>query len=142
MEPVILRMIPFQIDLEGLRKKLHVREESSYLKDLVCMVEEAREISRPKALYRMAFIDENGENTGLVEGSRFQSRVLRVNLGEAQRVFPFLATCGTEMEDWANRIGDPLHRFWAESIKEMAVQHASRFTEEHLSERFRARCRE
>ena len=137
MEPIILDSIPFQVDLETLKKKLHVREGSPYWGDLLRLAEEARDIAKPKAVYRMAFIDEKGEEDVLVEGVRFQSRILRVNLGEAQRVFPFVATCGTEMEEWTDRMGDMLRKFWAETLKEIAVQSASRFVEEDLVERYR-----
>jgi hypothetical protein len=137
VEPIILDSIPFQVDLETLKKKLHVREGSPYWGDLLRLAEEARDIAKPKAVYRMAFIDEKGEEDVLVEGVRFQSRILRVNLGEAQRVFPFVATCGTEMEEWTDRMGDMLRKFWAETLKEIAVQSASRFVEEDLVERYR-----
>ncbi len=133
MEPVIIDHIPFQIDLENLKKTLHIKESSPFLKDLLSLVGEAEKIGRPKALYRMAFIDGKGEDYVAVEGVKFKSRILRVNLEKAQRVFPYLVTCGLEMENWANQISDVLKRFWAETIKEMAMRFAHTVMEEHLT---------
>ena len=133
MEPVIINHIPFRIDLEGLKKNLHCKEGSPLLKDLLSLVEEAEGIGRPKALYKMAFIDEKGEDYVGVEGVKLKSRILRVNLEKVQRVFPYLVTCGVELESWANQISDILKRFWADTIREMAMRFAHALMEEHLT---------
>lgn len=132
MEPIILPDISFQMDLESLKQKLHIKEGSSYLGDLVHLADEAESIGRPKAIYKLAFIDEKGEDSVIVENVRLKSRILRVNLEQAQRVFPYVVTCGMELEDWANRIEDVLQRFWAETIKEMVLRVAHAAMEEHL----------
>jgi len=80
----------------------------------------------------LAFIDEKREDSVIVENVRLKSRILRVNLEQAQRVFPYVVTCGMELEDWANRIDDVLQRFWAETIKEMVLRVAHTAMEEHL----------
>ncbi len=132
MEPIVMTDIPFRIDLENLKKTLHFKGDGPLLQDLVSLVEEGERIGRPKALYRMAFVDERGEDYVVVEGVGFKSRILRVNLGESQRVFPYLVTCGVELEDWANQISDVLKQFWAGTIREMAMRSAHTVMEEHL----------
>jgi len=137
MESVVLQDISFQIDRESLKKKLHIKEGSPYLADLIRLVEEAERKGRPKALYGLAFVDEKGEDIVIVDGIRLKSRVLRVNLEQVQRVFPYVVTCGMELEDWAIRIEDVLQRFWAETIKEMVLRIAHAAMEEHLMDRYR-----
>jgi hypothetical protein len=136
METIILRDIPFQIEMEDLKQKLHVKDGSPYLGDLIHLADEAGKIGRPKALYKLAFIDEKGDDFIIVDGTRLKSHVLRVNLEQAQRVFPYVVTCGMELEDWANRIEDVLKRFWAETIKEMVLRMAHTGMEEHLLDRY------
>ncbi len=137
MEPILVRPASFKVDLEELKKSLHIKEETSYLQDLLHLTGESEQIARPKALYKLAFVDEKGENYVVIEGARFKSHILRVNLERAQRVFPYVVTCGMELEDWANQINDVLHRYWAETIKEMALRFAHRAMEAHLMERYR-----
>jgi hypothetical protein len=60
------------------------------------------------------------------------SRVLRVNLDEAYRVFPFAATCGVELDEWASSLGDLLRAFWSEAIREDALRAASRAVHRHI----------
>jgi hypothetical protein len=132
LDPIVIDHIPFQIDLEDLKKRLHFKEGSPVLQDLIELVGEAERIGKPKALYSLAFIEGRGEDYVLIEGTKFKSRILRINLEQAQRVFPYLVTCGMELENWASQIGDVLKRFWAETIKEMTLRLAHTVMEEHL----------
>jgi hypothetical protein len=137
VKPVFLQSTPFQIDRESLFRQLCLKEGNPHLQDLTELVEEAERIGSPKALYKLCFIDEKGDDYVVVEGVKLKSRVLRVNLDKAQRVFPYLVTCGMELEDWANRMEDILWRYWAEAIKEMAMRHAYTVMEEHLADHYR-----
>jgi hypothetical protein len=137
VEPVILRDIPFQIDLEDLKKKLRLKDASPFIQDVTRLAEEALNIGKPKAIYKLAFIEEKSEDRVVIDGVGFESHILRVNLDQAQRVFPYVASCGMELEDWANRIEDTLLRFWAETIKEMVLRYAYARMEEDLIERYR-----
>jgi hypothetical protein len=73
----------------------------------------------------------------VVEGVRFTSRVLRVNLDRAHRVFAFVATCGTELEAWYRAQSDLLRQFWAETIAEMALESILGVLRRHVVARFR-----
>ncbi len=116
---------------------MHVRPGSSSSGELEQLLAEACRIARPRAMYRMAAITGRGEDWVEVEGRRFDSRVLSVNLAGAQRVFAYLATCGPELQQWADGIGDMLQRFWAEAIKEAALFCAVRALETDLDLRYR-----
>ncbi len=137
MEPIILENIPFQIDVEALKNKLHIKGESNHARELEQLVEEAHSIGKPKALYKVAFIKSKGDNYVVVDGVTLTSRVLRVNLEQTHRVFSFVATCGMELEDWGNQIGDVLHHYWAETIKELALRLAREVMEQYLVEQHR-----
>ena len=120
MESGVLNAIPFQIDLEQLAKQLRIKEGSGHLEKLQKLAEQAQAAGKPKAAYRMAYIEERTDDRVKVNGVVLTSRVLRVNLDKAHRVFPFVATCGRELEDWSQGVTDILEKFWADAIKEMA----------------------
>jgi hypothetical protein len=136
LNTITLDDIPFQIDVGDLRTKSRVKEESRRADDLRRLVETAQAIGKPKALYKVAFVESKDTNTVVVDGVTFTSRVLRVNLESAHRVFPFVATCGMELEDWARSIDDLLQRYWAETISEMALRAARQALDEHLVGRY------
>lgn len=133
----LLDAIPFAPDLAGLMQRLRIRPGSSNCAEFERLFAEASPLAHPRALYRLASVGERGEDWVAVEGRRFVSRVLRVNLANAQRVFAYLATCGPELQAWADGIDDMLLRFWAEGIKEAALHCAMRALEADLEQRYR-----
>ena len=137
MNTVILDNIPFQVDIGSLMAELHMKQDGRHAGEVQRLAQDAQSIARPKALYKIAFIEAKDTRTVVVDGVTFTSRVLRVNLESAQRVFPFVATCGMELEDWARSHGDVLHRFWAETINEMALRVAIAALHEHLEQTLR-----
>ncbi len=134
MDTVILDHIPFQIDLDDLMQTLHVKAHSRHTDELERLGRAAQAIGRPKAMYKVAYIESKGEDTIAADGVVFASRVLRVNLEHAHRIFPYVVTCGMELEEWARSIKDLLQHFWADAINEWTLRSASQFLEEHLVE--------
>jgi hypothetical protein len=137
MDPIVIDRIPFQLDLEGLKKKLHVKDQSSLAKDLEQLVAEAHSLGRPKALYRVSFIESKGDDCITVEGVTLKSRVLRVNLDGVYRIFPYAVTCGTELDDWTRGMTDLLTSFAADTIKEDVLYQAIHHLMDHLKESHR-----
>ncbi len=134
---VILDDIPFHIKLDSLMKKLHVNTGSSSARELRRIASDAQVIAKPKVVYKVAFIESRGEDFVIVDGITLTSRILRVNLEQAHRVFPYVATCGTELDEWSSSIDDMLLRYWVDTIKEMALRTAMKTLGEHLQDRFR-----
>lgn len=136
MEPIVLDSIPFHADREALAKRLHLTPESAAWPEVMALLEHAEAVGRPKALYGVAYIDERGDDYIVVDGQRLTSRVLRVNVGDAHRIFPYTATCGAELEAWAASLDDMLQSFWSEAIREAALRSASVALLEHLNATF------
>lgn len=136
MDAVVLGNIPFRPDLQGLKRNPRVKS-GGYADRLTRLVQEAEAIARPRALYGAAYIESKNESSVVVDGITFDSRMLRVNLENAQRLFPFVATCGTELHEWAAAQDDILQRYFADAIGEMALRQALGFLREHLTKRYR-----
>lgn len=100
------------------------------------MVEVAEPLIKAKALYKVSYIDQRGENTVEVNGVTFSSRVLRVNLDKIERVFPFIITIGKALEDRASSSSDLLRQFYLESLGDMALRSSRRHVEEYLKRLF------
>jgi hypothetical protein len=136
MDPIVLDQFPFHLDVEDLKKKLHVREGSSLAKELQHLMAEAQDLGRPKALYKVAFIESKGDDSITVDGITLKSRVLRVNLDRVYRIFPYAVTCGTELDGWTKGITDLLRSFAADAIKEAILYQAIHHLMDHLKESY------
>jgi hypothetical protein len=136
MENTILNPIPFDLDVQALKKRLRIKPDSSYARQFENLLEDARQVARLKAAYRVVFIDERNDNSVVIEGITFSSRVLAVNLEKVHRVFPYLATCGEELDQWSKSFSDMLEQFWADAIKETAVHVAYQALIHHLADTY------
>jgi hypothetical protein len=133
---IILDAIPFSSDFESLVKEVRVKKGTRYFDELASLWKEARSIAEPKALYKPGFTDTGEGDQVIVDGTPLKSRVLKINLKNSHRVFPFVATCGTELDNWAKSIEDMLHSFFAETIKQMALTAAIQHLDAHVKNHF------
>ena len=134
-EPILLQDIAFELNTNALMKRLRIDEDSRYAEEFLSLAQEALESGRPKAMYRVIPIESKSDDSIQVDGFSFKSRILRVNLEKAHRIFPYVATCGLELEEWSALKDDILHQFWADAIKQAALFSAVQALEEYQIER-------
>jgi hypothetical protein len=136
MNSLTMDNIPFRMDTGQLHRSLRIKEGSEFAARPNLLVDQARAIGRPKAHYEVAFIESRGDDHVMIDGVMLTSRVLRVNLEKAHRAFPFVATSGTELEEWSKSFDDLLEKYWVDAIKEMALRVALEHLTDHLIHRF------
>ena len=134
MDTILLDTIPYIPDLPDLMMKLRIRQGSPNAAELQSMAREAQAVARPKAAYKIAFVEVSEEDRVVIDGVTFTSRVLRTNLEGLHRVYPHLATCGLELDAWAHSFTDMLSRFWADAIAESALREAINYCKTSLTE--------
>ena len=135
-EAIVLDAIDFQPNPAELYEMLRLRPGSSRAAEFDHFLEQGLQIARPKVIYKVAFIEEKGERHTLIDGVRFDSRVMRVNLDAVHRVFPYVVTCGAELETWQESLDDFLLSFWADAIKASALNAAFKAFDQHLNAAF------
>jgi len=136
-EVVILGDVAAELDPTALARALRIPVDGSDYGDLKALAAEAAQVARPKALYRLAYVEDRGHDWVRMDGVTFCSRVLCVNLESAHRVFAYVATCGTELDAWSRQVSDVLWQFWAEAIKETALRRALQALREDQDRRYR-----
>ena len=134
---VILNEIPFSLDAASVMKQLHLEPESDDAKDFLRLMDVARKVGKPKAVYTEVFVEGRFDDTVKVGGVSFTSRTLSRNLASSERIFPLIATCGHEMDEAFPARGDMLQEFWWDVIKTHLLGAANRWIDEHLHRKFR-----
>jgi hypothetical protein len=132
MNLVTLTDIPFKIDVDALLKHVHLRPDSEDADEVRRLAAEAEAIGKPKAAYQVSAAEAIGERSVTIDGVAFTSRVLRINLDGIHRVFPYIATCGMELQHWSDHYDDMLVNFWCDTIKAMALAAASSALHQHV----------
>jgi hypothetical protein len=132
MNDIILENIPFNPEIQPILKKLHIKEGSQDATEFLQLLDHAKAVANPKVLYKLSSIDFREEEKVIIDGVKLTSRILTVNLENTHRVFPFVATCGIELEEFSDRIEDVFLGYWAEAIKELALMFALEAMETQL----------
>lgn len=128
----ILAEISAQPDAAELLRQMHLDEGSAEAAEFVDLFKRSAEVAVPKAAYRECFIDARDDDSITIDGQVLHSRILRENVADAQRVFPFVITCGTELDGVEIDSGDFLQEYWLDAIKAAWLDVARQFLVEHL----------
>jgi len=133
----VFNNIPVDLEPDKVLKSMGMRSSNQRIEEVVQeLVEVARSVARPKAVYKVSYIDDKDGDTVTIDGVRFTGRVLRINLDQVERVFPHIATCGTELEEIAVPSGDVMKSFCFDAIKTMVVKSATAFLSKHIKEHY------
>lgn len=134
---ISLTEIPFSLNTNQLLKYLKIDTNTDRAKAFEDIVNKVRNVGKPKALYKASFIDEKGENTITLDGNTFTSLALRKNLDTIERVFPYIATCGSEVDDIEIEQGDFEKKIWISILKGNLLEAGMQFLSEHIAKRYR-----
>jgi hypothetical protein len=103
------------------------------IRELICI---ALPVAKPKALYEVSYVTKKNKHSLCIDGVRFTSRVLRVNLNRVERVFPFVVTCGVELNSISVPTNDLMRYFCFDTIKEEVLRSAIDFLKDYIETRY------
>jgi hypothetical protein len=134
MPAIILDNIPATLDPQQFQKLTHVDLSAPSVKTGAELVASALPAARPKAMYKVCYIDRRTEEEVELEGIRFTSTVMSRNLSEVERVFPYVVTCGVELDSFAVPREDVFSGFMLDGLKELVLRQAVDYFRKHLAE--------
>ena len=132
----LLDRIPFQLALEALMTQVHVEPGSEDAARLAHLLDLALAAARPKAVFKVGYVEARGTETVTINGVTFTSRVLRRNLDTIERVFFYIITCGRELDSVPVERGDFVQEFWRDAIKGNALAAAGAYLRDHLDRHY------
>jgi hypothetical protein len=135
----ILNNIRIRLDMHEIKKTLHLvgREDS---RKIQVLIKEIQSLITAKAVYRVGYLESKSEDAIVVEGFRFTSRVLRRQLDNVGRVFPFVVTIGSRLEEYTRACKDFLKQYYLDIIGNIALITARKYLEDHLRSKYALSC--
>jgi hypothetical protein len=124
----VLRDIPFRLDEPAFLRLTRLSD----LTEVRWLLDRVLDAARPKAVYKECAVGGRGAGTVEIEGRQFTSQVLAQNLERVECVFPYVATCGTELEPLEETCPDLFTRYCLDVLKELALAAARDHLLEHL----------
>ena len=116
----ILDNIKIDISLKEVGRRLHM-DSGGDLSEIQPLVDVAMTLIEPRAFYDVRFIEEKLEDAVIVDGRRFKSRVLRKNLDQVERIFPFVITLGPKLREKQAASTDLLENYYLDTIGNVAL---------------------
>ena len=133
----ILNNIPVNLTPEKVFKRLRMRKENEIISSSVAeLLEMVHPIVKPKAVYEVSYVDNKTDDSLDINGIKFTSRVLRVNMDKVNRVFPYVVTCGREIDEITIADNDTMKTFLLDTIKEVTVHLANRYLRQYLTDKY------
>ena len=131
----ILDNMNLDISLIEVCKRLHMKPDSNVC-EIQPLLDVAMPLIEPRVLYDVCYIEEKLEDTIIVDGVRFKSRVLRKNLDRVERIFPFVITLGSKLAEKQTAGSDLLENFYLDTIGNVALNSARKHLKRHLESQF------
>jgi hypothetical protein len=133
----VLDSIPFRPDLAQIMKMLPTRGDKKHFETMVqALLTVVTPLARPKAVYKVCHIDKRNANSVTIDGVKFASHLLVDKLEKVERVFPFVATCGTEVDSISLPDKDLVKEYCLDVIKTHIVTSAAIYLNKYLTQRF------
>lgn len=133
----VLNSIPVELDLEAVLKRMRLRNRSDNIVESIReLLDTAVPVASPKAVYEVSYVENKNGDSLEIGGVRFSSRVLRVNLDQVERVFPYVITCGRELDGIEVPSTDFIKGYYLDQIKETALVLARRYVEDYLKKQY------
>ena len=130
-----LENIQIKLDFEAVCKRLHLKRDKDF-KNLHALVDAAHHMIEPRVLYEVKYIEEKFDNGVVVDGRRLISDVLRKNLDQVERVFPFVITIGNKFGENLDACDDILEKFFLDTIGNVALTHVRKALNDHLKQKY------
>ena len=131
----IIDNLSIDISLNEVCRRLHLDPDSG-TGEIQPLIDMATTLIEPRALYDVRFIEAKLEDSVRVDGVRLESRVLRKNLDQVERIFPFVITLGSGLGDKQAQTADLLENYYLDTIGNVALNSAREQLKRRLKSRF------
>lgn len=133
---LIWNCVDAELNRVALVRQLRIKPGSPMLNDLDDMAASARLLAAPKAIIKPVYITRKNNDSVELDGVRFTSRVLSMNLSGVQRAFVYVVTAGLELDQWAKGFSDILLQYWADRIQQLLLSSALKKNDAALARSF------
>ena len=130
--------IPVKLEREELFRSFKKQENTrammeKYMDEIILV---ALPVVRAKGLYRVSCIGARDSDGVEIDGVRFTSKVLSQSLSNIDTVFPYIVTCGKELDELPVSPKDHLRYYCLDIIKMNVLFQASKYFMDYLKEKY------
>ncbi len=130
----VLDDIPLELDLPGVQQRLRMRNDSQRIRDMISeLVTQVNSVAHPKVVYKVSqAAGVKNRKVVKIDGIEMTSYIPTLSFSQGETVFPYVATCGLEVDVLKTDSGDFMRRYCLNIMKELVLRAASKYLHEHL----------
>lgn len=129
----VLDDIPLKLDLPGVLERLRMRNNSQRIRDMISeLITLVTSVARPKVLYKVSQAGTKSRKILEIDGIEMTSYIPTLSFDQGETVFPYVATCGLEVDTLKTDSGDFMKHYCLNVMKEMVLRTASNYFQDHL----------
>ncbi|SHE95989.1 vitamin B12 dependent-methionine synthase activation domain-containing protein [Alkalibacter saccharofermentans] len=133
---ILVDKLPFYLDEDMLIEKLKLRKRKGMNEKLNKLMKKALKIAKPKGAYFETEIESRTENSVKIKGEVFNSRELAKATEKNQKLYPYIITCGKEIEEALIKTEDILEKYILDGIINSILDCATICISKDLKERY------
>ena len=126
------KSIPIVLTVNYVQEKLRLQDT----KIADALIARAAPLMDPKVGYNLCYVNEKTNDSVVIDGTSFRSRVLAKKLSDVGRVFAFVITLGAALEEEIDGCTDLLEKYYLDEIGNMTLRKARLKFEKHLRKQF------
>lgn len=131
----ILEYIHVNLDLEEIKRMLHMEKRDDW-SQVQTLVESAQSLITARAAYKVCYIESKIEDAITIDGRSLKSRVLRKNIDNVERIFPYVITIGNRLEEKTRACNDLLKKYYLDTIGNLALTDVRKYLKDQLRARY------
>jgi hypothetical protein len=129
----VIDNIPIKLELDDVVKKTRIRNMNDGFKEIIDeLLTIALPIAKPKAIFEISRVENRQGDSLEIGGSKFTSHILRVNLEKIDTVYPYIVTCGRELDEIGISEHQLMKYYFMDQIKEVIVRSALSYLLDHI----------
>jgi hypothetical protein len=133
----VLRNIPLKLDLDKVMRRAAFQTEGLFPeKEALQLVKKGATVARPIAIFKASPVQNLSANVINIDGIRFDNALLRVNLKDVDRAFPYLVSCGHEIDSMKLSGKQAGLNYVVDAVKEMVLAEAANYLRNHITDKY------
>ena len=132
----LIDWVPVEFSIEEVLKNLHINGTLAEKLDVKKIYRTAISSIHAKVLYTSAYINDRDGDILDIGGAKLESHVLAKNLEKVQRVFPYVITIGSMLEDEVSRSQSVMTGLCLDNMGDLALDSAKTHLKKVLVEKY------
>ncbi|MBF7097680.1 hypothetical protein [Alkalibacter mobilis] len=128
--------IPFNLNKADIAEKLKLRSKESLMEILDDMIKIAISTAIPKGVFFKADITGNDDESIEFAGEKFSSSLLSEIGSKTNVVYPYIITCGMEIEEYYKDLDDIMEQYILDGIQGIILEQATEFIAKKIREMY------